>query len=80
MARGRGHRQVTLLAGRGTEIHAGRHVDHQPGLQLPIGDHLADMRMGGACRDRPVHPAHVVAGLVNRDSPGSEPGPGISPR
>ena len=34
-------------------------------------------RPGG---DRPVHPAHVVAGLVEPGLPGSVPGPGTSPR
>ncbi len=62
--RSRRHRQVTLLADRGAKVQAGRHVDHQPGLQFPVGDHLPDMRMGGARGDRPVHPADVVAGLI----------------
>ncbi|PQM47472.1 hypothetical protein C1Y40_02342 [Mycobacterium talmoniae] len=63
--RGRGrHRQVPFLAAGGAEIQAGRHVDHQPGFQLPVGDLLPHVRVGGAGGDRPVHPAHVVAGLV----------------
>ena len=63
--RGRGrHRQVALLATGRAEVQAGRQVDHHPGLQFAVGDHLPDMRVGGACGHRPVHPAHVVAGLV----------------
>ena len=34
-------------------------------LQLAVGDHLPHMRVGGARGHRPVHPAHVVAGLVD---------------
>ena len=49
----------------GAEVQAGRHVDHQPGLQLAVGDHLPHVRVGGARGDRPVHPAHVVAGLID---------------
>ena len=60
-----GHRQVALLAAGGAEVQAGRHVDHQPGLQLAVGDHLPHVRMGGARGHRPVHPADVVAGLVD---------------
>ena len=62
--RGR-HRQVALLAAGGAEVEAGRHVDHQPGLQLAVGDHLPHVRVRGARGHRPVHPAHVVAGLVD---------------
>ena len=63
--RGRGgHRQVALLAAGGAEVQAGRHVDHHPGLQFAVGDHLPDMRVGGARGHRPVHPADVVAGLI----------------
>ena len=49
---------------RGAEVEAGRQVDRQPGLQLPVGDRPADVRQRGAGGDRPVHPAHVVAGPV----------------
>ncbi len=28
----------------GAEVQAGRHVDHQPGLQFAVGDHLPDVR------------------------------------
>ena len=35
-----------------------------PRLQLPVGDGLPHVRHGGAGGDRPVHPPHVVAGLV----------------
>ena len=62
-SRGR-HRQVTFLADCCAEVQAGRQVDHQPGLQFAVGDHLPDVRMGGARGDRPVHPAYIVAGLI----------------
>ena len=74
--RGRGrHRQVALLAAGGAEVQAGRQVDHHPGLQFAVGDHLPDVRVGGARGDRPVHPAHVVAGLVDARLPRLRAGP-----
>ena len=57
-------RQVALLELRGAEVEAGRLVDQDPGLQLAIGDGLADVRLLGAGGDVPVDAAHVVAGLV----------------
>lgn len=65
----RRHREVTFLAAGGAKIQAGRHVDHQPGFQFPVGDHLPDMRVSGASGDRPVHPADIVTGLVEARLP-----------
>src|SRR5690606_39545051 len=46
-------------------VHAGRQVQQGPGVQFPVGDEVADVRVGGAGGDRPVHVPHVVlAGLV----------------
>ncbi len=59
-----GDGQVALLAHGGAEVEARRQVDGQPRLQLAVGDGLADVRHGRAGGDRPVHPAHVVTGLV----------------
>ena len=75
-----GHCEVALLAPRRPEVQAGRHVDHQPCLQLAVGDHLPDVRVGGACGHRPVHPPDVVAGLVKPRLARLAPGPGIRPR
>ena len=55
-----GQDELALLGARRTEVHARRQVDDQPGLELAVGDGLADVRHGRAGRDRPVHPAHVV--------------------
>lgn len=73
---GRGDRQVTLLTSDGAEVQARRDVDHQPGLQLAVGDHLAHVRMRGPSRDRPVHPAHIVTGLVQPRLAGFRTRPG----
>ena len=57
----RGQGQVALLAVGGAEVEAGGAVDHQPGLQLPVGDggpHVGDAGAGG---EVPVHAADVVA-------------------
>jgi hypothetical protein len=63
--RGRGRDgQVPFLAAHGPEVQAGRHVDHQPGFQLAVGDHLPHVRVRGARGDGPIHAADVVAGLV----------------
>ena len=59
-----GDRQVALLAVGGAEVEAGREVDDRPGLQLAVGDRLADVRHLGAGGDRPVHPPDVVPGVV----------------
>jgi hypothetical protein len=74
--RRRGHCQVALLTAGGAEVQAGRHVDHQPGLQLAVGDHLTHVRVVGARGDRPVHPAHIVAGLVDPRLPWLRAGAG----
>ena len=69
-------RQVALEVVGGAEVEAGRQVDGEPGLQLAVGDGLADVRHRGAGGDRPVHPAHVVAGPVLPRLPrlGARPG------
>jgi hypothetical protein len=43
-----GDGQVALLAVGGAEVQAGRQVDDRPGLQLAVGDRLADVRHLGA--------------------------------
>ena len=61
---GRGDHQVALLALGGAEVQRCRQVGDQPGLQLAVGHGLPDVRLGGAGRHRPVHPADVVARVV----------------
>ena len=63
-ARGRGRRDVRLVVGDGTELHGGRHVDHQPGGQVAVGDLLTNVGLAGSGGDVPVDPADVVARLV----------------
>ncbi len=58
------NRQVALRRSRGAEVQARRQVDGEPGLQLAVGDGLADVRHGGPRGHRPVHPAYVVAGPI----------------
>ena len=58
------HRQITFGGVDRAEIQTRRHVDDEPGLELAIGHHLPDVSMGCPGRHRPIHPAHVVAGLV----------------
>jgi hypothetical protein len=65
----RGHHEVTLLARGGAEVQARGQVDHDPGLELAVGDGLADVRHGRARGDGPVHAAHVVTRLVGAGLP-----------
>src|SRR5690606_16817592 len=59
-----GQCQVPLLAGRGSEVEAGRAVDDQPRLELTIRDRLADVGVLHPGGDVPVDAADVVAGAV----------------
>ena len=57
-------RKVALLELRGAEVEAGRTVDHDPRLELAVGDGVADVRDHRARGDRPVHSPDVVTHLV----------------
>ena len=41
-------REVTLFELRGAEVEAGRAIDHDPRLELTVGDRVADVRHHGA--------------------------------
>ena len=56
--------EVAFFTTGGAEVEAGGHIHHDPCLQLPVGDHLPDVRVGGSGGYRPVHPPDVIAGLV----------------
>jgi hypothetical protein len=56
--------ELTLLGARGADVQARRKVDDGPRLEFAVGDGLTYVRHGRACGHRPVHPAHVVAGVV----------------
>ncbi len=60
----RGNGDLGLVVGGGAELHRRRHVDDEPGGQVPVGDLLANVCLAGARRDVPVDAAHVVARLV----------------
>ena len=57
-------RQLVLGRSAGSERVARRRVEHQPQLELVVGDRVADVGVVGAGRDGPVDVARVVAGHV----------------
>ena len=57
-------RQLVLGGSAGSERVARRRVEHQPQLELVVGDRVAHVGVVGAGRDGPVDVARVVAGHV----------------
>jgi hypothetical protein len=63
----RGHgceREITLFASGCPERKAGRTVDDDPGLQLPVSYRIPDVGHRRTGREVPVHATDVVAGKV----------------
>ncbi len=58
---------VRLASVGRAERHRGRDVEHEPRRQDPLGEIDAHVRDAGSGGHVPVHPAHVVAGLVGTD-------------
>jgi len=54
-------RKVPLLAERGAKGDARGEIDQHPGIELAVGDGLADVRVLHAGSDIPVDAADVVA-------------------
>ena len=60
----RGQHKLAFLGAGRPEVEPGRAVDEQPGLQLPLGDRLADVGLGKSGGDVPVDATDVVTGGV----------------
>ena len=57
-------RQIGLPPADRPEIEAAGPVDQDCDVEVALLDRVPDMRFAGPGKDRPIHPADIVAGLV----------------
>ena len=56
--------QIGLPPAHGPEVKAAGSVDQDGNVEVALLDRVADVRFAGPGKDRPVHPAHVIARRV----------------
>jgi hypothetical protein len=63
-------REIGLAPADRPEVEAAGPVDQDGDVEVALLDRVSDERFAGPGKDRPVHPAHIVARLVRSGFPG----------